>query len=132
MNRIITLAISVLIIAILSITLVHFPSGDHSTDHQDMQMILANRPDLWERGLHGYPQLDDTHGILFDFGGVDKRCLWNKGISYPVDVAFYDLKWHLLGGETMDANSEKIICSPSPVRYVIEVRGGWFRSHSVK
>jgi uncharacterized membrane protein (UPF0127 family) len=95
-----------------------------------VQMALANTPELWSKGLSGYPQPDDFHGMLFDFGNLDKRCMWNKAIPYAVDVAFYDADWKMLGGVTMAANEEKAHCSPSPARYAVEMRGGWFRSHS--
>lgn len=123
---------AIVIALIVSVTTRTPDSKVLATKPNQMKLVLANTPESWKKGLSGHPQPDDEHGMLFDFGKLGKRCMWNKGIPYAVDVGFYDERWKLLGGATMEANSEKAVCSVSPARYAVELRGGWFRDHSKK
>lgn len=140
MKKVFPIAVVVGIIVLLVMTLIRYPSGKDEKEiaslqpkpsHQ-MTMVLANTPELWKRGLKGYPEPDDSHGMMFDFGKVSRQCVTNKDIPYAIDVGFYDEQWHLLGGATMQANAKNPVCFPIPIRYMVELRGGWFAAHSKK
>lgn len=143
MNKIFPIAVTVITIFLLGMAVVQYQpdkdavslksvNSDVSRSRQQMKMVLANTPEMWAKGLQGLSEPDDEHGMLFDFGVPGKRCMWNKDIPYAVDVGFYDDKWKLLGGATMEAHAANPICSSFPARYVVEVRGGWFKDHSKK
>ena len=79
-----------------------------------------------EKGLRGHAPLKDDEGMMLVFEKPQIVCLWNKGVSFPIDVAILDNDQHILGHVSMQANSERKVCSPVETKYILEAKLGTF------
>jgi uncharacterized membrane protein (UPF0127 family) len=91
-----------------------------------MRFEIASTPAAREKGLQGHAPLKDNEGMMLVFEQPQIVCLWNKGVPFPIDVAVLDNEQHILGHTSMEANSEKKVCSPVETKYVLEAKLGTF------
>jgi uncharacterized membrane protein (UPF0127 family) len=102
---------------------------DKATTEIHPQMEVADTAELRAKGLRGHAPLDDLHGLVLKFEKPSVQCIWNRGVSFPVDAGFYGEDGRLFGGVTMKANEDIRICTKQPVLSIVEMRGGWFKEH---
>jgi uncharacterized membrane protein (UPF0127 family) len=93
------------------------------------QLEIADTATLRAKGLRGHAPLDDMHGMVLKFEKPSVQCIWNSGVSFPVDAGFYGEDGRLFGGVTMKANEDIRVCTKRPVLSIVEMRGGWFKEH---
>ncbi len=86
----------------------------------ELQLEVVNTPEAMAKGLQGRDSLAAGTGMLFAFPDADKRCMWNKGVKFPVAVAFFDEEGKLINDAVMPANSLKKVCSLAPAKFVVE------------
>lgn len=91
----------------------------------EVRAILADEPDEWSRGLQGYDELAAGEGMLFDFGSATPQTFTMKGVTFPIDVVFVDADLAVSAIEPLDPGSTRLVPSPSPSPYVIELPQGW-------
>ena len=99
---------------------------DVTSKHKSLHLEIADTPELRLKGLRGHPPLEDGEGLILVFDQPEKVCLWNKGVLFPVSVAILDENKHMIAQGSMNADSEKKVCSPVATRYVIEAKLGVF------
>lgn len=84
------------------------------------------------RGMMYRKQLAPTDGMLFLFPDTDVHKFWMKNTLIPLDMIFIDEQLKVVG---VEANAEPLTLQPrgpdTPVRYVLEVVGGWAELHGV-
>lgn len=78
-----------------------------------------------EQGLMFRKQMADDAGMLFDFGETRMVYMWMKNTDLPLDMLFLDEKGVVTHvHERAVPQSQDIITSVDPVRYVIELNAG--------
>lgn len=85
-----------------------------------------------EKGLMFSDPLADDECGLFVFDRPSKQSFWNFQVSFPIDVAFFDMEGSLIHVAQLEANQQKPVSSKGHnVKYVIETRKDWFKDHKI-
>lgn len=82
-------------------------------------------------GLMGRPRLEPDHGMLFVTAERGAHCYWMRNTLIPLAVAFVDDDGTILGIAEMSPRTEVSHCAPRPVRYALEMEGGWFSARGI-
>ena len=89
--------------------------------------FIANDDDSRSKGLmHQCPLNKEC--ALFEFPYLTKTTFWNKNVSFPIDLGFFDQKKRLIDFNHLNSNQEEHVgcrCN-KPFRYVLEVPRGYF------
>jgi uncharacterized membrane protein (UPF0127 family) len=93
---------------------------------------LADTDAARERGLMLRSSLAENGGMLFVYPEPIPLSFWMKDTWIPLDLAFLDDDGVIVGITTMEPLSETWHASPIPVRYALEVRGGWFEERGIQ
>lgn len=57
---------------------------------------------------------------------------WNKNVSFPIDVAFYDKDGILVAIRQLEANQlEPVFSGSNDIRWVIETQKGWYKKNGL-
>lgn len=86
------------------------------------------------RGLSNRDSLEYNSGMLFVYKDLTIRSFWMKEMEFPIDILWIDENNMIIGIEENvlpDSFPDKFI-SPEPVRFVLELIGGWSVEHDVK
>lgn len=107
---------------------VHSAAGDAA-----VTVELALTREAQARGLMFRTELPESAGMLFVFGEEGERSFWMSNTPIPLDILYIrgDGVIRTIAARTTPY-SEKSIPSRGPVRYVLEVPGGWSERHGVK
>jgi uncharacterized membrane protein (UPF0127 family) len=107
---------------------VHSATGDTS-----VTVELALTREAQARGLMFRTELAEGAGMLFVFEEEDERAFWMSNTPIPLDILYIrgDSTIRTIAARTTPY-SEKAIPSRGPVRYVLEVPGGWAERHGVR
>lgn len=93
---------------------------------------LARTPSELSRGLMFRKKLEDGTGMLFLFEDEDIRRFWMRNTYIPLDMIFLDSKKVVVGVEENTVPLDETGRGPNqPAQYVVEVRGGYARSHGI-
>lgn len=97
---------------------------------------VASRRDERHRGLGGVTALAPNEGMLFVYSKPGAKRFWMEDCLIPLDIAYLDDDGTVLLLDTLDpparANGEVLRTRRSPpVRWVLEVRGGFFARHGL-
>jgi uncharacterized membrane protein (UPF0127 family) len=91
----------------------------------ELDVEWAITPDQRAHGLMFREQLGDDQGMIFDFGTARDVMMWMKNTPLSLDMLFIDQNGLVKRVASRTAPfSEAIIPSGTPVRYVLEIRGG--------
>lgn len=63
---------------------VHFSAG------QEIQVLVADRPSHWLKGLSGRRDLGEYGGMLFIFGEKSRRAMVMREMKFPLDIVWLD------------------------------------------
>ena len=85
-----------------------------------------------ERGLMYRRSLPADSGMLFDFKGPAKTCMWMKDTYIPLSVAFIDVNGKVVNIEEMKARTTTSHCSKDWIRYALEMNAKWFSRNGVR
>ncbi len=98
-----------------------------AVDGDELEVALADRPDLRRRGLMGVTDLGGLDGMLFVFGEDVDGGFWMKDTVIPLDIAFFDAEGRVVDWLTMDP----CLADPCPTytpggsyRYALETPAG--------
>lgn len=75
--------------------------------------------------------LPHNSGILFEFDHKTTTSFWNKNVSFPIDVAFFDEDYYLINVEQLEPNQLMSVTALKPYKYVIETNKGWFKENHI-
>lgn len=107
---------------------VHSASGETR-----VEVELALTREAQARGLMFRTELAENAGMLFVFDDEEERSFWMSNTPIPLDILYIrgDATIRTIAARTTPY-SEKSIPSRGPVRYVLEVPGGWAERHGVR
>lgn len=94
---------------------------------------LAVTPDARQLGLMYRDELAPGSGMLFIFPTAAHQSFWMKNTKIPLDILFIDDAGKIVRLHARTTPfSEASLPSDAPVRFVLEVPGGWSAEHGVK
>ncbi len=97
---------------------------------------LADTPRKQADGLMWRPQLNESEGMLFVFGGEGNVSVWMKNMLIPIDVVFItsDLKIITVHKSVPPCLDDpcKLYTSRKPAKYALEVSAGFCERHGVQ
>jgi len=83
------------------------------------------------QGLMHREGLAPNHGMLFVFERRATQCMWMRNTLIPLAVAFIDDDGTIANVEEMEPRTDASHCAKHPVRYALEMSGGWFKAHGI-
>lgn len=94
---------------------------------------LATTPDARQLGLMYRDRLDAGNGMLFIFPQSAPQAFWMKNTKIPLDILFIDDTGRIVRLHARTTPfSEDSLPSDAPVRFVLEVPGGWCADNGIK
>jgi uncharacterized protein len=92
---------------------------------------IAATPALRHQGLMNRHSLSDNCGMLFVFPEARVHCMWMQNTLIPLSAAFIDEQGIIVNIADMQPNTSDYHCAAASVRYVLEMRSGWFREKGI-
>ena len=94
---------------------------------------IADEPQEQSRGLMFRRSMPALTGMLFDFGGSEPVTMWMRNTYIPLDMVFIcpDGTIARVAANTVP-ESEAIVASGEPVRYVLEINAGEAAKHGLE
>ncbi len=108
------------------------PRAQLHIGRQKITVQLATTPLQRQIGLMHRATMPTNEGMLFVFDDDHVQCFWMKNTLLPLTAAFVDAQGTIVNLADMQPHSEQSHCSAKPVRYVLEMRQGWFRQRGFK
>ena len=108
------------------------PRAQLHIGRQKITVQLATTPLQRQIGLMHRATMPTNEGMLFVFDDDHVQCFWMKNTLLPLTAAFVDAQGTIVNLADMQPHSEQSHCSSKPVRYVLEMRQGWFRQRGFK
>jgi len=93
--------------------------------------VAADNPSRMQ-GLMFRQVLEPNHGMLFIFDEHATHCMWMRNTLIPLSVAFVDDDGTIANIEDMKPQTDDSHCARHPVRYALEMAGGWFAQRGVR
>lgn len=98
-----------------------------------VEVELAVTPDARQLGLMYRDELAAGKGMLFIFPQSAPQAFWMKNTKIPLDILFIDDTGRIVRLHARTTPfSEDSLPSGAPVRFVLEVPGGWSADNGVK
>lgn len=83
-------------------------------------------------GLMHRKSMPQHEGMLFVFEQPGVQCFWMKNTLIPLTAAFVADDGTIVNLADMQPLDEASHCSAKPVRYVLEMNQGWFKSKNIQ
>ncbi len=97
---------------------------------------LADTPRKQADGLMWRPQLNESEGMLFVFGGEGNVSFWMKNMLVPIDVVFISSDMKIItvhkSVPPCPHNPCESYASSKPAKYALEVSAGFCERHGVQ
>lgn len=94
---------------------------------------LATTPESRQLGLMYRSELGPERGMLFVFPEKEPRSFWMRNTKIPLDILYVEDDGTIVNvHERTTPFSEKSLPSAAPVRFVLEVEGGFCEKHGVR
>lgn len=92
---------------------------------------LADNPSAHARGLMFRDNLQDNHGMLFDFKREQVLSFWGMNTLIPLDIAFIDKNGTIVNVGEIKPHCLHSVKSSSPCVFALEVPKGTFRKNHI-
>ena len=102
-------------------------AGRHLIDTQ-----LAISAEQRATGLMFRRDMPESEGMLFVFEQAAVQCFWMKNTLLPLTAAFVADDGTIVNLADMKPLTTDSHCSTQPVRYVLEMKQGWFGQKGIK
>lgn len=96
-----------------------------------LTVYLADTPERRELGLMHVRSLPDDRGMLFIYPDAKRHSFWMRNTFVPLSLAYIRDDGTIDQLVDMEPHDERPHPSVGSVRFVLEVRQGWFREHQV-
>ena len=83
--------------------------------------FTADSPYERARGLMYSKPLSDDEIAVFKFETDTRAGFWNKNVSYPIRIAFYDKNFNLVGLQKLEAGTRDLVSGLKPYVYAVEM-----------
>ena len=94
---------------------------------------LAHTPKTRAKGLMHRQHLAENGGMLFIWPETATRLFWMKNTPVSLDILFFDQTGQLVYlHPSAVPYSLRTISSLQPVKYVMEIKGGYARRHAIE
>jgi uncharacterized membrane protein (UPF0127 family) len=93
---------------------------------------VALTPEQRAIGLMHRPDMPTHEGMLFVFEQAGVQCFWMKNTLLPLTAAFVADDGTIVNLVDMKPQTTESHCSQKPVRYVLEMKQGWFAQKNIK
>lgn len=110
----------------LNLPRVSLQAGMHRIEAQVAQSGLEKQIGLMYR-----KSMPVYEGMLFIFAEPSEQCFWMKNTDLPLTAAFIADDGTIVNLEDMKPQTLKPHCSKKPVRYVLEMNLGWFKTKNI-
>lgn len=100
-------------------------------DDREVSVYVADDRTELSRGLQGYEPLEDGEGMLFVFDDLAVRTFAMKDVAFPIDVVFTAEDLTVSAIEPLDPGDTRLVSSPGPSPYVIELPQGWAADNDI-
>jgi len=97
----------------------------------DVRVLVADDYAELARGLQGYDELPNGEGMVFVYGDAAVRTFAMKEVAFPIDVLFIDEDLTVAAIEPLDPGDVRLVSSPGPCRYVVELPQGWAEERGI-
>jgi uncharacterized membrane protein (UPF0127 family) len=111
----------------LELPRVQLQTGMYQIDAQ-----VASTPEQRAIGLMYRRDMPQHEGMLFVFEQPQVQCFWMKNTLMPLTAAFIADDGRIVNLADMQAQTTDSHCSEKPVRYVLEMKQGWFASKHIR
>jgi uncharacterized membrane protein (UPF0127 family) len=97
-----------------------------------IKALVANTPDLRERGLSGRTGLPSDSGMLFVFDTPSRYGFWMKDMEFPIDIIWISGDRVVGIEKSLSPDSYPQIFYPEEdVNFVLEVPAGFSERHNI-
>lgn len=97
-----------------------------------IKALVANTPDLREKGLSGREGLPEGEGMLFVFETPGKYGFWMKDMKFPIDIIWISGDRAVGIEKSLSPDSYPQIFYPGEdVNFVLEVPAGFSERHNI-
>ena len=97
------------------------------------QLELAHTPKTRAKGLMHRQHLAENGGMLFIWPETATRLFWMKNTPISLDILFFDQTGQLVYlHPSAVPYSLQTISSLQPIKYVVEIKGGYARRHAIE
>jgi uncharacterized membrane protein (UPF0127 family) len=93
---------------------------------------LASTHEQRAVGLMYRNDMPQHEGMLFVFEQAQVQCFWMKNTLMPLTAAFIDDDGRIVNLADMQPQTTDSHCSAKPVRYVLEMKQGWFAAKQIR
>lgn len=93
---------------------------------------VAQTPQERQIGLMYRKNMPQQEGMLFIFDEPSVQCFWMKNTLLPLTAAFVADDGTVVNLVDMKPQTTDSHCSEKPVRFVLEMNQGWFKSRAIK
>ena len=93
---------------------------------------VASTPEQRAIGLMNRPDMPQHEGMLFVFEHPQVQCFWMKNTLMPLTAAFIADDGSIVNLADMKPQTTDSHCSDKPVRYVLEMKQGWFAAKQIR
>ena len=93
---------------------------------------VATTPEQRTIGLMFRQTMPTSEGMLFVFERAAQQCFWMKNTPLPLTAAFLADDGTIVNLANMDPQTTDAHCSKTPVRFVLEMRQGWFDKRGIR
>ena len=83
-------------------------------------------------GLMNRADMPQHEGMVFVFEQAQVQCFWMKNTLMPLTAAFVADDGSIVNLADMKPQTTDSHCSEKPVRYVLEMKQGWFASKQIR
>lgn len=87
-------------------------------------VLLANDNNSRQKGLMFTEPLKQNEAALFIFPASDVYSFWNKNVSYPIEVWYFDENFILVDIQTLKAEQKESVISKEDAKYIVELPEG--------
>ena len=97
-----------------------------------LDVQVAATPEQRAIGLMFRQSMPEYEGMLFAFEQLTPQCFWMKNTLLPLTAAFVADDGSIVNLADMQPQTTTSHCSEKPVRFVLEMKQGWFAKRGLK
>jgi len=97
-----------------------------------IQAEIAATPTQQQIGMMMRREMGANEGMLFVNAEPGVRCFWMRNTLIPLSAAFVGDDGTIVNIADMQPQTDDSHCSTKPVRFVLEMRQGWFDKRGIK
>ena len=93
---------------------------------------IYRTPEEHRKGLMYHRPLIGDEAVMFITPNEKTSGFWNKNVSFPIDVAFFDKNKYLINIESLNKGQLLSVLPEKAWKYVVETRLDWFKDNNIK